>query len=436
MEEIIRRLYDRGPENPGIAVDAEGVMVGPDCALVRRTPEGYRCIDAAEAAALQDCLSGDRRDSDWLFRQCRRIAKALDNNDVSLAQILGIYLPVNDLDAEQLTRLSLAAPMIKASYNPDEPRVPAGNPDGGQWTGGGEGGGAPHSSAGGSSSLLGAAVEAVASDAIAAAGSLLGDIGAAATAGLETLAEEFSGPAAFLGFIFIPTNSSLTATGTLPGQPDIDYDLDQDTGHLLLYRNGEVLFDGMPGADGLFHGTDGSTFGRMVNGTMVLDPAVLPSNEAPTSAAETSDADAGAQATGDTSSDQPKLCPDPTADRPGGKSVRAQAYQAQITGLPPGLAVALNGIVFDGCRESDGTMLEAKGLGYAWALRGSDAWMKDYQGVVGIMDQAAKQSEAAAGRAIEWHFAEQPVADYFRTAFATQGLSNITVIYTPYAGGN
>jgi hypothetical protein len=436
MEGIIRRLYDRGRENPGIAVDAEGVMLGPDCALVRRTPEGYRCIDNEDAAALQDCLSGDRRDSDWLFRQCRRIAKALDNNDVALAQILGIYLPVNELDAEQLIRLSLAAPMIKASYNPDEPRVPAGNPGGGQWTSGGEGGGTAHSSAGGSSSLLGAAIEAVASDPITAAGSLLGDIGAAATAGLETLAEAFSGPAAFLGFIFIPTNSSLTATGTLPGQPDIDYDLDQDTGHLLLYRNGEVLFDGRPGADGLFHGTDGSTFGRMVNGTMVLDPAVLASNEASTSAAETSDADAGAQATSDTSSDQPKLCPDPTADWPGGKSVRAQAYQAQITGLPPGLAVALNGVVFDGCRESDGTMLEAKGQGYAWALRGSDAWMDNYKGVDGIMDQAAKQSEAAAGRAIEWHFAEQPVADYFRRAFAKEGLSNITVIYTPYAGGN
>lgn len=64
-----------------------------------------------------------------------------------------------------------------------------------------------------------------------------------------------------------------------------------------------------------------------------------------------------------------------------------------------------------------------------------DAWMENYQGVAGIMDQAARQSEAAAGRAIEWHFAEQPVADYFRDAFARRGLSNITVIYTPYAGG-
>ena len=28
--------------------------------------------------------------------------------------------------------------LLKAGFNPDEPRVPAGNPDGGQWTGEGE----------------------------------------------------------------------------------------------------------------------------------------------------------------------------------------------------------------------------------------------------------------------------------------------------------
>jgi len=56
-------------------------------------------------------------------------------------------------------------------------------------------------------------------------------------------------------------------------------------------------------------------------------------------------------------------------------------------------------------------------------------------GLQGIFYQAAQQSKAAAGRTIEWHFAEGPVADYFREAFAKKGWSNITVIYTPYAGG-
>jgi hypothetical protein len=29
---------------------------------------------------------------------------------------------------------------VKTGFDPNQPRVPAGNPDGGQWTGGGEGG--------------------------------------------------------------------------------------------------------------------------------------------------------------------------------------------------------------------------------------------------------------------------------------------------------
>jgi hypothetical protein len=61
--------------------------------------------------------------------------------------------------------------------------------------------------------------------------------------------------------------------------------------------------------------------------------------------------------------------------------------------------------------------------------------MSNYEGLQDIINQARAQSEAATGRAIEWHFAEQPVADYFRKAFADNNWSNITVIYTPYAGG-
>jgi len=36
-------------------------------------------------------------------------------------------------------RLAAAASLIKANFNPDEPHVPKGNPDGGEWTAGGAG---------------------------------------------------------------------------------------------------------------------------------------------------------------------------------------------------------------------------------------------------------------------------------------------------------
>jgi hypothetical protein len=73
----------------------------------------------------------------------------------------------------------------------------------------------------------------------------------------------------------------------------------------------------------------------------------------------------GARARGEAESakDQPQLCPDPTAESVAGRSERSLAYQQQITGLPRGLEVKLNGVRFDGFREEDGTMLEAKGPG-------------------------------------------------------------------------
>jgi hypothetical protein len=321
--------------------------------------------------------------------------------------------------------------MMTKDFNPDQPRDSHG-----RWTTSGEdsddGGSAPQAA---DTIIPAAAVlgTEAASEAVGAT-SLFGDVGAAAISGLEALGAGFSSAAALLGIIFIPTNRSLTTTGTLPSAPDVDYQYDNDTGTLLLYRNGEVLFDGQAGADGQFHDVGGRVFGRRVDGSLVLDPDALPGNAAPDNATDDSAAGAEAGVHTDTDRDEPKLCPDPSTDRPGGKSERSKIYQQQISGLPSGLGVELGGVMFDGCRESDGTMLEAKGLGYAWAMKRPDEWEDFYTGVSKIMDQAEKQSNAASDRRIEWHFAEEPVANYFREKFEEQGFSNITVIYTPYLG--
>lgn len=135
MFDTMRRLHPRGPANPGLAVDAKGAMLGPDCILVRRTAAGYRCLSHEEAATLQGFLLGEGRAPDWLFEQCRRIAKALDRCEIALAQILGLHIPIGDLDSGRLERLAHAALLIKANFNPDESRIPAGQPGGGEWTG-------------------------------------------------------------------------------------------------------------------------------------------------------------------------------------------------------------------------------------------------------------------------------------------------------------
>lgn len=115
---------------------------------------------------------------------------------------------------------------------------------------------------------------------------------------------------------------------------------------------------------------------------------------------------------------------------PHGASLRAIEYQAQISGLPPGWAVNLGGESFDGCRTTDGVMLEAKGPGYAWALT-PDGWRANYDGGSDAEDQMFRQSAAAEERIVEWHVAEPAVADYFRKFTLENGLNNIVVIYTP-----
>ncbi len=143
----MRRLHPRGAASRGICVDAEGATLGPDCSLVLRTSHGYRVIDREEASALQKCLSDASRDQDWLFRQCQRIADALDKGEMALAQIFGLHIPIAELDSRQLRRIALA----KANFNPDEPRVPKGDPHGGEWT---TGGGANSADASGPTNLL------------------------------------------------------------------------------------------------------------------------------------------------------------------------------------------------------------------------------------------------------------------------------------------
>ena len=76
-------------------------------------------------------------------------------------------------------------------------------------------------------------------------------------------------------------------------------------------------------------------------------------------------------------------------------------------------------------------MLEAKGPGYADKMIGSNEWSEWYIGVGSIKTQMRNQSDAAAGRKVQWHFAEPESAQYFRKYAEDKELMNVQVIYTP-----
>jgi len=377
-------MIDIGPSN-----------VAPDRIFVHRSAKGFVCVGIGAGGTL--------------------LERAVRTFDLPAAKLAGTTrAPSNDLYLERLA-------LLAKGYNPDEARVPAGSPGGGQWTTGG-----------------------IVASAASAAVSLFETDSPPVIAGLTTIASRLSAPTAFLGTLLIPTNHSLISSGAVPGNADVAFQFDRGTGVLTLSRSddGSVLFSARYGTNGIFRDSDGNAFGRVVDGAVVLDPNALPGYASSNQPARSR---ASAQAQTNTDSNEPKLCPDPGKDRPGSdRSADAVAYQAYISTVvnpdlptPPGMAVALyspvrrNYVFFDDCRHADGVMIEAKGPGFlSMLLKKSDM---PWQGVEsGFLKQANDQLGAAAGRSIEWYFAEKPVADYVDELFKRDArLSTIKIIYLP-----
>jgi RHS repeat-associated protein len=110
----------------------------------------------------------------------------------------------------------------------------------------------------------------------------------------------------------------------------------------------------------------------------------------------------------------------------------AAAYQEQIAGgLPGRLGYKLNDVVFDGYKN--GVLQEAKGEGYAWAVK-NGRFIPNYEGAQGLINQAQNQLAAANGTPITWSVAEQPTATAISNLFARNGIVGINVVYVPPAG--
>jgi hypothetical protein len=76
-------------------------------------------------------------------------------------------------------------------------------------------------------------------------------------------------------------------------------------------------------------------------------------------------------------------------------------------------------------------MLEAKGPGYADKMNGPNDWLDWYTGDLRTKQQMEDQAAAAVGWTVEWHFAEQAPANYYREFAAKKHFTNIFVIHTP-----
>ena len=346
---------------------------------------------------------------------------------------------------------SRSALLSLLKYDQGQARVPAGSGcASGQWTSDGSGSG------GGSQTVPGAAnppAVPVAAGVWAKAGTLAGDLFSEASpkflAGLGELGAAIGGAGAVLGTIFVPSpNPGVTSEAVVPGDPDLHYAINHDEGTLRLTRQGaaggEAVALARLGQDGIFYETEtGIPIARNVGGSVVFDAETLESTAAPADSARISNPATAAAAQAWAEEETPKLCPDPGPDVPHGASERAIKYQAQISALnnpqrplQPRVAVSLTNpvtgkrVAFDDCRERDGTMIEAKGPGYADKL---DNYIVGPNIRADWIEQATKQVEASEGRPLEWYFAEEAAADRARVLFDRNDIlrGRITIFIVP-----
>ena len=133
-----------GPDNRGIYCDDDGVFIGPDCALIGTETDcaghtSYMLRPRSEIAHLLDAGYRTHLGLDSVLSWLNVIAKALDDGDMALAQIAALQVGLPELlDGAASERMAVADRLLKAGFNPDEPRDWHG-----RWTTGGDAGGQP-----------------------------------------------------------------------------------------------------------------------------------------------------------------------------------------------------------------------------------------------------------------------------------------------------
>jgi hypothetical protein len=113
----------------GLVVGKDGVTLGPDFPLVRKTSRGYETATLEELSCLREVVPLGTGDTQRLARHLESIAKALSVGDLARAHILGLYFPINRLTSDQFGRLRKVSALLKENFNPDEPRD-----ERGRWT--------------------------------------------------------------------------------------------------------------------------------------------------------------------------------------------------------------------------------------------------------------------------------------------------------------
>jgi len=128
------------PGGPGLSCEADGVALG-DVRLIRGSSnEGERRFEVRSAADLGEILrlAYGAQPADVVqrcHRALNRAAAQLEGGDLALASLEAVMSGFPDLAPPALAKLATFADLEKGGTAwQNEPRIPAGQSDGGQWT--------------------------------------------------------------------------------------------------------------------------------------------------------------------------------------------------------------------------------------------------------------------------------------------------------------
>jgi hypothetical protein len=133
------RLVERG--GPGPSCDAEGIGLGAITLVSLEPSDGagfrYSVRPIDELGDILDTAYG--RQEEHVIQCChrglKRAASALQKGDLALAGIEAVMLRLPELGADAMTKLAVLADLEKGGDSwQNEPRIPAGQSGGGQWT--------------------------------------------------------------------------------------------------------------------------------------------------------------------------------------------------------------------------------------------------------------------------------------------------------------
>ncbi len=136
------RLVPRG--GAGLWCDADGVALGPvplvDAVTGASGRRSYRLRPPSEVAqTLRLAYDATPDDIERWQRGLAKVAELLDAGEVARAGIRAVLLAFPEIEPAAMAKLAHAAELQKSNPHwPDEARVPAGTPEGGEWTGDGQ----------------------------------------------------------------------------------------------------------------------------------------------------------------------------------------------------------------------------------------------------------------------------------------------------------